>query len=67
MRCSNCQGPWHPATGHAFSASTVACGPCAGRFWAWVVRHTNGKGARRSRKVPVARGFYESAATSIRA
>lgn len=35
LRCGNCGGPYHPATGHAFSDTVVACGPCAGRFWAW--------------------------------
>lgn len=35
IRCSRCKGPFHPASGHAFSAIIVACGPCYGRFAAW--------------------------------
>lgn len=35
MRCSRCKGPFHPATGHQFSADTVACGICYGKFAAW--------------------------------
>lgn len=35
IRCGRCTGPFHPATGHAFSVSIVACGPCYGRFAAW--------------------------------
>lgn len=65
MRCCNCGGPAHPATGHCLSAALWLCGPCAGRFWAWVVRHTRSK-AKRGR-APTAQGFYEAAATSVRA
>lgn len=60
IRCANCGGPHHPATGHAFTATTVLCGPCAGRFWAWVVRHT-------ARRYGAAASFYTHAATSVRA
>ena len=35
IRCSKCKGVFHPASGHAFSATVVACGPCYGRFAAW--------------------------------
>lgn len=35
IRCGKCKGPFHPATGHAFSATIVACGICYGRFAAW--------------------------------
>ena len=38
IRCGHCKGPFHPATGHAFSAITVACGPCYGRFAAWQMK-----------------------------
>lgn len=38
LRCGKCKGPFHSATGHAFSATTVACGPCYGRFAAWQLR-----------------------------
>jgi hypothetical protein len=39
-RCSGCTGPYHEATGHCFTPRTRLCGPCAGRFWGWVLRHT---------------------------
>jgi hypothetical protein len=35
LRCSRCKGPYHPATGHAFNADTVACGICYGKFICW--------------------------------
>ncbi len=35
IRCGRCGGPFHPASGHAFSATVVACGPCYGKFAAW--------------------------------
>lgn len=35
IRCGRCKGPFHPASGHAFSAIVVACGPCYGKFAAW--------------------------------
>jgi hypothetical protein len=57
--CSVCQGPYHPATGHAWSQETVLCGPCAGRFFAWVVRHTSRRWGGQS--------FYEAAASSVKA
>lgn len=53
MRCSFCEGVWHPATGHAYSETFRACYSCTVTFWRWVVRHT----ARRWGKVY----FYECA------
>ncbi len=53
LRCGRCGGPYHEATGHMFSDTVVACGPCAGRFWAWKLREKCGwrplsvKGANR--------------------
>lgn len=38
IRCGHCNGPFHPATGHAFNATLVACGPCYGRFAAWQLK-----------------------------
>lgn len=35
LRCNKCRGPFHPATGHAFSETVVACHVCYGRFAAW--------------------------------
>lgn len=60
MRCSNCQNIYHPATGHAFSTVTVLCGVCA-LAWARWLQATLGRGGPRSE------GFYEAAATSVRA
>jgi hypothetical protein len=59
MRCFQCQGPWHEATGHVLMAGTVLCGPCARRFFAWMRGHL----ARRWG----GHDFYAAAATSIRA
>jgi len=59
MRCFACDGPAHPATGHAFAPAVLYCGPCAGRFWAWAVRHTNRRWSGGK--------FYDEAATSVRA
>ncbi len=42
IRCGRCKGPFHPATGHAFSATIVACGPCYGRFAAWQLKNKYG-------------------------
>lgn len=69
-RCCNCGGPFHPATGHAFSEKMGACGPCAGRFFAWVVSHTNKKPSkpRNGRPRPAETvSFYEAARTSVKA
>jgi hypothetical protein len=68
MRCATCQGPAHPATGWFLSPTTLLCGPCAGRFGAWLVQWTS----KRKRLDKANRGaglvsFYEAAATSIRA
>lgn len=35
LRCGRCDGPFHPATGHAFSETIVACNVCYGRFAVW--------------------------------
>lgn len=58
MRCANCGGPWHEATGHVLSpvTPTVLCGPCARGYLAWLRGHTN----RRWGKVR----FYDHAQTS---
>ena len=64
MTCNFCGGVAHPATGHAYGPRTIACRACTLDFWRWVERHTNGKGSRRARRVPVAETFYEHAARS---
>ena len=58
MTCMACKGPFHPATGHQFSKTATLCGPCAGRFFAWVIRHTRRRWSGAD--------FYAAAATSIR-
>jgi hypothetical protein len=35
-RCASCGGAAHPATGHAWSAATLVCGPCIRAFMAWL-------------------------------
>lgn len=35
MKCSSCQNPYHPSTGHAFTEKIVLCGVCAKEFWTW--------------------------------
>ena len=40
MKCSTCDNPYHPSTGHAFSPTVVACGPCARKFVAFVRART---------------------------
>jgi hypothetical protein len=63
--CSQCNNPYHPATGHVFSAHTVMCGPCCRRFFAWVKEHTNKRAPKRSGKCSVS--FYEAAMSSVKA
>lgn len=45
--CRTCGGVFHPATGCAYTERFVVCGPCVRVFWAWLVKHTNGKGRRK--------------------
>lgn len=59
MRCSACQQPYHPSTGHRHSDRTVLCGTCARDFLRWLKAHT----ARRWGGVR----FYDHAATSVKA
>ena len=65
MRCCNCNGAAHPATGNRLSLNMIQCHRCAGYFHAWVIRHT----AMKKRIVKgVGRGtqaFYVHAGTSI--
>lgn len=60
MKCFACGGPYHPASGHAWTAfGVVYCGPCARHFLTWMKGHV----AQRRRGFD----FYGEAATSIRA
>ena len=62
MRCFQCGGPRHPATGHAFDDEIGLCGRCARAMIAWVKGHVAvGRGRRRGGD------FYGAAVTSIRA
>jgi hypothetical protein len=67
-RCCNCGGPWHEATGHVLGAErpTVLCGPCAGRYFGWVLGHTRKKASKRQRRDGDVVSFYQAAATSIK-
>jgi hypothetical protein len=38
-KCSACRGAYHPATGHAWSASLVLCLRCAKDFIHWIKVH----------------------------
>lgn len=45
--CFFCGGAAHPATGHAYSETVLACWRCTLEAWSWVRAHTNGKGRRK--------------------
>lgn len=47
VSCRFCGGPFHPATGCAYTATFVACGPCTRSFWAWFRPFMSSKGRRR--------------------
>jgi hypothetical protein len=57
--CFACQGPYHPATGHAFSEDVLYCGRCIRHFYKWVRGHTNRRWGGHL--------LYEEARTSVRA
>lgn len=59
MRCIQCKGPFHPATGDYNRADDVAtCGACIRAFYDWLKGHTR----RRWQKMR----FYEHTETSRR-
>jgi hypothetical protein len=67
VRCATGDHPAHAATGHFLGGTSWLCGPCAGRFFAWVVRHTaQRKRAGRLNKDAARVSFYDHAATSIK-
>lgn len=35
MKCFFCEGPAHPATGHAYSETCIACMRCYLEFFGW--------------------------------
>jgi hypothetical protein len=57
-KCSACDNPYHPATGHVLGDRTQLCGPCARHFVAFVKSHTKRKWGGVA--------FYEHAATSVK-
>jgi len=62
--CFFCGGAAHPATGHAYSATVLACYNCTVEAFRFVVGHTNKKAARRQSKggeFAATLSFYESA------
>jgi len=69
MKCSQCGGPWHPATGHAWTETCVLCHRCAGYFFGWMIKHTSRREGTKGgkRKHPCSVLFYEAAGTSIHA
>lgn len=59
MRCFQCKGPYHPATGDYDKKRDVAfCGPCYAPFVAWLKQHLN--------RVWGGSKFYDHSSTSIR-
>ncbi len=41
MKCTFCGGVWHEATGHWYSKTARACGPCTRDFFKWLKAHVN--------------------------
>ena len=46
IRCANCRGPYHEATGWVLGENTVLCGPCAKEFAKWYKDRMGRMGAR---------------------
>lgn len=60
MRCIQCKGPFHEASGDYDRKTGIAtCGACYRPFLKWFKGHT--------KRTWGGRNFYEAAATSIRA
>lgn len=45
--CRTCGGPFHPATGCAYTERFVVCGPCTRAFWRWFLPFQKSKGRRK--------------------
>lgn len=58
--CFFCGGAAHPATGHAYSPTCLACYRCTVEAFKFVQGHTNKK-ASGKKHTKTALGFYESA------
>jgi hypothetical protein len=61
--CKLCGGAAHPSSGAQYGPRWLVCHRCELAFWQWVERHTNKRGARKSRRFPnrVACCFYSAA------
>lgn len=69
MKCSACQGPYHPATGHYFAEDFVLCGPCAISFKDWLKGRMGAMQARLKNKHTGTRmeeSFHDAAMKSIK-
>lgn len=56
-RCAACKGVAHPATGHAWSAAVLVCGPCTRAFFAWARNRPGPAGGKpKPRKPPTPPG-----------
>jgi hypothetical protein len=69
MKCSACNNPYHPATGHAWSETFRLCGPCAISFKDWLKGRMGAMGARLKDKKTGQRqseSFADAAARSIK-
>lgn len=67
--CFFCQGPAHPATGHAYTERVLACRECTRNAFTFVAEHTNKKGRRKTKNghpcVVTAMSFYEAATKNV--
>jgi hypothetical protein len=57
--CFFCGGAAHPATGHAYSETCLACRRCTLEAFRFVQSHTNKKAGRKHARTELS--FYESA------
>ena len=64
MKCAACKGPYHQATGHAWSENFVLCGRCALDFYKWYKARMNSMHARlknKKTKVRMKESFHDCA------
>lgn len=64
MKCSACNSPWHPATGHVWTPTLVLCRNCTLDFIRWLKQRESAysKPWRRDKSKT---SFIEAALTSI--